>query len=216
MFHCDGVRQARLGARTEELRPNAQSKICQDGVKLHPPRPNHEAADKIGRYGRFVGTRRGQSVDKIRYGDKLGQQGYGRTRETNRVARPVPVLMVKQDAIRDVLWYLFQSAAQDFHPQNGMQTHDRPFGRRQPPGRIKNLYGNMEFTNIVQLCAQREQCRGAQPLMSVAKGLRHPGDTIAMTIEVKTDLICQCPKLAMFRTGRQICRGDGRACGCHA
>ncbi|GBR39484.1 hypothetical protein AA0475_0211 [Acetobacter peroxydans] len=52
--------------------------------------------------------------------------------------------------------------------------------------------------------------------MGMAKRLGHAGHTVAMAIEFATGLLRQCPELAVFRTGRQICRGAERACGCHA
>ncbi|GAB3588636.1 hypothetical protein APE01nite_20410 [Acetobacter peroxydans] len=74
----------------------------------------------------------------------------------------------------------------------------------------------MAFANVVQLRAQGEQrCRGLA-LMGMAKRLGHAGHTVAMAIEFATGLLRQCPELAVFRTGRQICRGAERACGCHA
>jgi hypothetical protein len=36
--------------------------------------------------------------------------------------------------------------------------------------------------------------------MGVTEGLSHAGDTITMAIKIKTGLLCQRPKLAVFRT----------------
>ncbi|GBQ52502.1 hypothetical protein AA18895_2495 [Acetobacter ghanensis DSM 18895] len=107
---------------------------------------------------------------------------------------------MEQHAVRDILRHLVQSPAQDLQPQNGVQTHDRPFGRRQPPGRIENFRRDMTFANVVQLRAQSEQCCRRQALMGVTKGLSHAGDTITVAIKVKTGLLCQRPELAVFRT----------------